>query len=107
MRRTDRVEVDALGLAQLGDPPGVAQDREVAEIAAVDHLGGPQDAGVLALGQHDVLPVRPGRLDELVQEAQGRALGRARQVVYAKCDLSLRDQITAAQRLTVQSPSPG
>ena len=73
-------EVDALGGRQLPDVGLVAQDGEVADVPAVQNLGGPQDPHVVPLRQDDVPALQPGPLDEVVQEPQRRHPLQPRQV---------------------------
>ncbi len=72
----DLAEVDPETVGLGADHLGVAEDGQVHHVAAEQHLGGPEDPLVLALGEHDALAVGPGALEQLVLEHQrGDALG--------------------------------
>ena len=64
--------VDALGGGELADLGFAAQHGQVADVAAVQDLRGPQDPHVLALGQHDMATLGAGPFDQVVQEPQRR-----------------------------------
>ena len=71
-------EVDAEQAGTLLDLPGLAEDRQVGDLAAQQGVGGLEDPVVVALGQHDVAPVADGPVDELVLEHQRGDRARAR-----------------------------
>ena len=73
--RAADVEAERRGTG--ADVVGLAEQREVGDATAKHDLGGPQDPLVAALGQHDVLAVGPGPLDDCRQLGQdGIHIGR-------------------------------
>ena len=68
---TDRAgQLNTLSLANLGNLGGVAQQDQVAEVAACNDFGCTQDTHVVTLGQDHGAAVCACGLDEVVQEAQ-------------------------------------
>jgi hypothetical protein len=68
---TDVAEVDAERRRPGADLLLVTEQGQVDDVAAQQHLGGAQDAFVLALGQHDVLAVGAGPLQQSYSNISG------------------------------------
>ena len=70
-------QVNTLSLADFRDLIRVAQQNQVTEIAARNHLGGTQNTHIVALRQNHGTAVRAGGLNQVVQESQRGHRSRA------------------------------
>ena len=70
-------QVNTLSLADFRDLIRVAQQNQVTEIAARNHLGGTQNTHIVALRQNHGTAVRAGGLNQVVQEPQRSHRSRA------------------------------
>ena len=60
-------------LVSLGsDRVGVAEQRQIRDLATEQGVGRPDDALLFPLGQHDVATLGPGTVEQLVLEHQRR-----------------------------------